>query len=154
MRADPNPYDVHLAFVLDDEVRLGIALSKMLATIGINARAFVTAAEFRGALDDEKPDLVFLDLALGESDAVEVIRQLEARKFTGRVMLISGRDARTLLDVERIGREHGLDMLPSLPKPFRISDIKENLLPSPALQPELWEQIDAVKTAVPARSKA
>jgi FixJ family two-component response regulator len=154
MHADPNPYDVRLAFVLDDEVRLGAALSKMMATIGISARSFIAAAEFLSALEDEKPDLIFLDLALGESDAVEVIRQLEARKFTGRVMLISGRDARTLLDVERIGREHGLDMLPSLPKPFRMADIKENLLPSPALQPELWEQIDAVKAAVPARSKA
>jgi FixJ family two-component response regulator len=149
-RADANPYDVRLAFVLDDEARLGIALSKMLATIGIEARAFVSAPEFLSALERKAPDLILLDLALGHSDAIEVIRQLEARKFAGRVMLISGRDTRTLLEVERIGRVHGLHMLPSLPKPFRMADVKEGLLPSPPLQPSLCEDGDIV----PLRSKA
>jgi FixJ family two-component response regulator len=81
--ADFNPYDVRLAFVLDDEERLGAALSKMLGSIGVAARSFVGAPEFLSALERDKPDLIFLDLALGQSDAIDVIRQLEARKFTG-----------------------------------------------------------------------
>ncbi|HEY6259842.1 MAG TPA: response regulator [Xanthobacteraceae bacterium] len=153
MPAESNPYDVRLAFVLDDEARLGIALSKMLATIGISARAFVGPEAFLHELEQAKPDLIFLDLALGQSDAIEVIRQLEARKFAGRVMLISGRDTRTLLEVERIGRAHGLHMLPSLPKPFRMADIKDNLLPSPTLQPALSEDLD-IDNIVPLRFKA
>jgi hypothetical protein len=59
-------------------------------------------------------------------------------------MLISGRDTRTLLEVERIGRAHGLCMLPSLPKPFRMADVKDNLLPSPPLQPALCEDDNIV----------
>ena len=154
MHADRNPYDVRLAFVLDDEAKFAAALTKMLGTIGINARSFITPAEFLNAVDGENPDLVFLDVALGQSDAVEVIRQLEARKFAGQVMLISGRDARTLLDVEQIGRDRGLHMLPSLPKSFRIHDIRENLLPAPALQPELWDGMDVGKANLAARSKS
>jgi DNA-binding response OmpR family regulator len=149
VHADPNPaefnpYDVRLAFVLDDEARLGIALCKMLATIGISARSFVATPEFLAALERDQPDLIFLDLALGQSDAIDVIRQLEERKFTGRIMLISGRDTRTLLEVERIGRSHGLHMLPSLPKPFRMADVKDNLVPSPPLQPGLCEDDNVV----------
>ena len=149
-----NPYDVRLAFVLDDEARLGVALSRMLAAIGIRARAFVGPEAFLRELEHESPDLIFLDLALGQTDAVEIIHQLEARKFGGRVMLISRRDTRTLLEVERIGRAHGLHMLPSLPKPFRMTDIKDNLLPSPALQPALSTDPDIVDDIVPLRAKA
>jgi FixJ family two-component response regulator len=148
-----NPFDVRLAFVLDDEARLGVALCKVLASIGIEARQFVDADAFLSQLEPCNPDLVFLDLALGQSDAIEVIHQLEARKFKGRVMLISGRDMGTLLEVERIGKAHGLTMLPSLPKPFRIADIKECLEPSPTLAPEHPEDEDAVR-AEPIRRKA
>jgi FixJ family two-component response regulator len=135
-----NGYGVRLAFVLDDEARLGLALCRMLGTIGIEARQFVDHDSFLGQLEPCNPDLVFLDLALGESDAIDIIHQLEARKFQGRIMLISGRDIHTLLEVERIGKAHGLHMLPSLPKPFRMADVKECLLPSPALQPDLEDE--------------
>ncbi|HLH96677.1 MAG TPA: response regulator [Xanthobacteraceae bacterium] len=137
MNTQVNEYGVRLAFVLDDEARLGLALCKMLGTIGIEARQFVDHDSFLGQLDPCNPDLVFLDLALGESDAIDIIHQLERRKFQGRVMLISGRDMETLLEVEQVGKAHGLHMLPSLPKPFRMADVKECLLPSPALQPDL-----------------
>jgi hypothetical protein len=46
------------------------------------------------------------------------------------------------MEVERIGTSHGLSMLPSLPKPFRIADIAYRLQPSPALQPEQTEDED------------
>ena len=157
MNTQVNEYGVRLAFVLDDEARLGMALCKMLGTIGIEARQFVDHDSFLGQLEPCNPDLVFLDLALGESDAIDIIRQLETRKFEGRIMLISGRDMSTLLEVERIGKAHGLHMLPSLPKPFRMVDVKECLAPSPALQPdledeELFEPLAGTK--VPLRAKA
>ncbi len=159
MDAASNHFDVRLAFVLDDEARLGVALCKMLGGLGIDARSFVEASVFLSALEACNPDLVFLDLALAQSDAIEVICQLEARKFRGRVMLISGRDIGTLLEVERIGKDHGLSMLPSLPKPFRMADIKDCLQPSPALQPDDPEGADAeprrhIRAQAPLRTKA
>jgi FixJ family two-component response regulator len=153
--ADLNQCDVRLAFVLDDEERVGSALCKMLSGIGVDARQFINPAEFLRELEPGNPDLIILDLALGQSDAIEVIHQLEDRKFKGRVMLISGRDMGTLLEVERIGRAHGLSMLPSLPKPFRIDDVRYCLQPSPPLQPEQSEDDDADGQAkVPLRFKA
>jgi FixJ family two-component response regulator len=134
--ADSNQLGVRLAFVLDDEARLGTAICKVLAGIGIEARQFVDPAACLSALESCNPDLILLDLALGQSDAIEVIHALEDRDFTGRVMLISGRDIGTLLEVEQVGKAHGLSMLPSLPKPFRIADIRNCLEPAPALQPE------------------
>ena len=68
-----------------------------------------------------------LDLSLGQSDAVEVIHQLEAGKYQGKVLLISGRDETTLNEITRIGEKHGLKMLPPLKKPFRPADLKQRL---------------------------
>jgi EAL domain-containing protein (putative c-di-GMP-specific phosphodiesterase class I) len=74
------------------------------------------------------PDIIVLDLALGRSDAVDVMRQLAASKFGGKILLISGRDEVTLGEVQRIGERQGLWMLPWLRKPFRASELKSRLV--------------------------
>jgi FixJ family two-component response regulator len=155
--ADSNQFDVRLALVLDDEAGVGLALCKMLAGVGIGARAFVSPDAFLRELEKCNPDLLFLDLALGRSDAIDVIRELEDRRFKGRVMLISGRDTGVLLEVERVGQAHGLSMLRSLPKPFRIADIQDRLRPLPPLQPEQLEGVNGANHkphAAPLRAKA
>jgi two-component system, OmpR family, response regulator len=81
-----------LAFVLDDEPEVGALVCKMLAAMGVTARHFVDAGEFLANLPQADPDLVLLDLALGDTDAIEVIRQLESLKFSGGVLLMSGRE--------------------------------------------------------------
>jgi EAL domain-containing protein (putative c-di-GMP-specific phosphodiesterase class I)/FixJ family two-component response regulator len=117
-----------VAFVLDDEPEVGAVACKMLGAMGVAARHFVDAAEFLAKLAEVDPNLVLLDLALGKTDAIEVIRQLQSLKFGGGVLLMSGRDQAALQDINRIGRAHGLCMLPPLRKPFRSSDLKSRLL--------------------------
>jgi EAL domain-containing protein (putative c-di-GMP-specific phosphodiesterase class I) len=68
-----------------------------------------------------------LDLSLGYSDAVEVIRNMEVSKYQGKVLLISGRDEATLNEIAQIGKKHGLLMLPPLKKSFRPADIRQRL---------------------------
>jgi EAL domain-containing protein (putative c-di-GMP-specific phosphodiesterase class I)/CheY-like chemotaxis protein len=119
------------AFVLDDEPQVGAVVCKVLGSMGLAARAFCAPAHFFAELEGSQPDLVVLDLALKGSDAIEVIRRLEELRFTGSVMLISGRDQGTLEEVERIGAAHGLAMLPSLQKPFRAADLRKKLACEP-----------------------
>jgi EAL domain-containing protein (putative c-di-GMP-specific phosphodiesterase class I)/FixJ family two-component response regulator len=124
---------VGLAFVLDDEPKLGAVICRMFQAVGISARHFIHPEQFLREVIRSKPDLVMVDLALGSTDAVEVMRQLETLKFNGRVLLISGRDVNILSEFEQIGRTHALFMLPSLPKPFRIADLAERLHAPPSL---------------------
>jgi EAL domain-containing protein (putative c-di-GMP-specific phosphodiesterase class I)/FixJ family two-component response regulator len=123
---------VRSAFVLDDEPQIGTFVCKVLGMIGIAARQFADPIHFFTALKLTEPELLVLDLALGQSDAVEIIRQLEVLKFKGKVLLMSGHDQGTLEEIEQIGRSHGLAMLPPLRKPFRAADIKRVLQTSPA----------------------
>jgi DNA-binding response OmpR family regulator len=121
------------AFVLDDEVRVGTVVCKALAIAGVSARQFSDPFQFLTELKLSAPDLVVLDLALGETDAIEIIRKLEVLKFRGRILLISGRHEGALKEIERIGRSHGLDMMQPLQKPFRVAELKSRLEAAPTL---------------------
>jgi EAL domain-containing protein (putative c-di-GMP-specific phosphodiesterase class I) len=116
-----------VAYVLDDEAQIAAFVCSVLRASGFDAQPFATPVALFIESKIALPDLIVLDLALGQSDAVEVIRYLETIKFRGNVLLISGRDATVLTEIERIGTDRGLAMLPSLQKPFRVSDLKSRL---------------------------
>jgi EAL domain-containing protein (putative c-di-GMP-specific phosphodiesterase class I) len=118
---------VGLTFVLDDEPKVGEDVCKMLGAVGVAARHFIHAEQFLHEIGRSKPDLVIVDLALGVTDAVEVMRRLDAVSFNGKILLISGCDLGILSEFEQIGRSHSLFMLPSLPKPVRMADLRERL---------------------------
>jgi diguanylate cyclase (GGDEF)-like protein len=125
--AAPGPSFPASAFVLDDEPEIAVLIGKVLAACGIAPRQFTAPEPFLAELEVSPPALVVVDLSLGQSDAVEVIRHLEILKYRGEVLLISGRDEATLVDIAQIGERHGLTMLAPLRKPFRAADLKQRL---------------------------
>jgi len=120
------------AYVLDDEPEIAAIVCHVLNASGFAPRPFAQAVPFLTEVKRVPPELVVLDLALGQSDAIEIIRQLEVLKYKGNVLLITGRDEATLIEVNQIGERHGLCMLPPLKKPFRPADLQARLAPQPA----------------------
>lgn len=112
------------AFVIDDEVGICKFVSLTLHALGLSAASFHTAGDAVTALERDQPDIVFLDVALGEADAIDVIRSLGERGYAGVVQLMSGHRSSLLDDVHRIGVLHGLNMCPPLEKPFRKTDVE------------------------------
>jgi FixJ family two-component response regulator len=111
------------AYILDDDPRVRTTVFHVLTGVGYEAREFSSPEPMLAQIAAMPPALVVLDLSLGQSDAVEVIRQLAGAKYRGRVLLISGHDESVIRDVQRIGTRHGLAMLSSLHKPFRGSEL-------------------------------
>lgn len=122
-----NKQSTDCAFVLDDDPQIGALVCAALKACGFVPEQFTSPEPFLTQLKTAAPDLIVLDLSLGQSDAIEVIRELETGKYQGKVLLISGRDETTLNEIARIGERRGLAMLPSLKKPFRPRDVKERL---------------------------
>jgi EAL domain-containing protein (putative c-di-GMP-specific phosphodiesterase class I) len=89
--------------------------------------ALSSSRDVEAALRDTIPQLIVLDLSLGDSDAIEVLRMLDGTRFAGDVLLISGHDALTLEEVEQIGIRRGLNMAEPLRKPFRLEQLRERL---------------------------
>ena len=118
-----------VAYIVDDECFTRALLSELVIELGYLTREFGQASDLAAALEVQDPDLIILDLALGDSDAIEVLERLRSLSFAGRVMLISGHDAVMLTHVQRIGEQSGLAMLPFLHKPFGIEALRATLAP-------------------------
>jgi len=65
-----------LAFLVDDEEGICKLIAATLATMGVETEKFYTAQDAVAALDGRLPAIIFLDVALQRSDAVDVIRGL------------------------------------------------------------------------------
>jgi EAL domain-containing protein (putative c-di-GMP-specific phosphodiesterase class I)/FixJ family two-component response regulator len=117
-----------LAFVVDDEESVCRFVARALAANEVTTRCFQTAGEAVAALSEGLPAIIFLDVALKQSDAIDVIRGLGQHGFTGPVQLMSGSDIGLLEDVRRVGERHGLEMLAPLQKPFRPDAVRRAVL--------------------------
>jgi EAL domain-containing protein (putative c-di-GMP-specific phosphodiesterase class I)/FixJ family two-component response regulator len=120
-----------VAYILDDDPQVRAMVGHILAGVGYDAHDFPSSEPMLAILASAPPEVVILDLSLGQSDAIEVIHRLEALKYRGKVLLISGHDETVLADIQKIGEQHQLAMLASLHKPFRAKDLIERLKTSP-----------------------
>jgi DNA-binding NtrC family response regulator len=107
------------AFVIDDEDGISSFIAAVLARSGFSARTFQTCNEAIAALEDGHPAIIFLDVALKKSDAVDVIHGLRECRYRGVVQLMSGGNPTLLEAVQRIGARHGMSLRTPLQKPFR-----------------------------------
>jgi EAL domain-containing protein (putative c-di-GMP-specific phosphodiesterase class I) len=68
-------------------------------------------------LKEYSPKLIFMEVALGQSDVIEAIRGLAAQKYDGAVQLFSAKEDALLNEISAIGRKYKLNMLPIIRKP-------------------------------------
>ncbi len=112
-------------FVIDDDAGICKALSFTLRRLGLATTEIATPAALESALETEMPDLVLLDLGLGQSGAMDILPILAEHGFEGPVQLMSGRSQAVLAEIVAVGEQFGLTMLPALEKPFRMGVVKD-----------------------------
>jgi EAL domain-containing protein (putative c-di-GMP-specific phosphodiesterase class I)/FixJ family two-component response regulator len=127
-RAEAAPAVRRKCYVVDDEAAIRKVFYAALGGCDIDLRGFGSLQELLDGWRPEHPDIVFLDIALEGSDAVDVIRALAARKYRGAVQVMSGRDRALQDQVKRVGEQHGLAMLPPLQKPFRAAQLQSTVM--------------------------
>jgi EAL domain-containing protein (putative c-di-GMP-specific phosphodiesterase class I) len=119
------------AFVIDDEEGICKFIAAGAISLGYEADYFTSAPPALAALKHCSPDIIFLDIAIGGADAIEVLRQLAQEGYAGVVQLMSGSNIALLEDVRRVGERHKLVMRPPLAKPFRLDAVRGALASSP-----------------------
>ena len=112
-------------FVVDDDAGICKALCFTLRKLGFDTADIATPGALEQALQDRSPSLIFLDLGLGQSGALDVLPILASYGYQGPVQLMSGRSQAVLDEVVVAGERQGLKMLPALVKPFRMGVVKE-----------------------------
>ncbi len=82
--------------------------------LGFETTEIATPAALAAALNAQNPDLVFLDLGLGQAGAMDILPMLAEHGYEGPVQLMSGRSQGVLDEVVAAGEGFGLKMLPAL----------------------------------------
>jgi len=119
--APPSEARAPLCFVVDADASIRHFLSLILHGAGIDTEELPDGQAVRPALTQRQPKLVFLNIALESSDAIECVLALSRAGYTGAVQLMSNRGSAVLAHVKSIGEQHHLRMLPVLKKPFETS---------------------------------
>src|SRR5689334_18223598 len=99
----PDPAARRKCFIVEDEPGIRNLFYAALGKLSIDFGGFGSLQELRKAWRPEHPDMIFLDAALEGSDAIDVIRELAARKYHGAVQLVSGLDHALLDQIKRVG---------------------------------------------------
>src|SRR3954463_13343906 len=76
-----------LCFVLDDEPAIGWVMTTALTSFGVTAQHFTTASAMFEVLGHRTPEIIFLDLFLGDTDAIDTLRELARIGFVGAVQI-------------------------------------------------------------------
>jgi EAL domain-containing protein (putative c-di-GMP-specific phosphodiesterase class I)/DNA-binding CsgD family transcriptional regulator len=110
--------------VFDDDAAIGRLAVRVAAMSDMDATAVTDAAAFAQRLRSHPPQIVLLDLQLGETDGVEQLRRLAEWQYRGALVLMSGFDARVLSTARALGESLGLKVEAVLEKPLRVAQLE------------------------------
>src|SRR6266436_7073079 len=113
------------AMVIDDEEAICRFLAQVLARLRVETAIYQASGPAVAALDQRRPDIIFLDIALKQSNAIDVMNSLAEKHYAGIIQLMSGGGLSLLDAVQCIGAHNGLVLPPPLQKPFRAEAIRE-----------------------------
>jgi EAL domain-containing protein (putative c-di-GMP-specific phosphodiesterase class I)/ActR/RegA family two-component response regulator len=108
--------------VVDDDLHIHATLGIVLENAGYD-HASVLPQKLEERLTTFQPAVIILDLSMPGFDGIEVLGLLRLHGFTGRVIVMSGRDRDVIETARRVGQSYGLRMGPGLQKPARARDI-------------------------------
>ena len=97
----------------------------VLARLGFDTASFGSAKAAIAAFKVCRPQIVFLDIVLENSDAIDVVNELGETGYDGPIQLVTGASPELVAAVQDIGVRYGLRLRPALHKPFRGHAIRE-----------------------------
>jgi EAL domain-containing protein (putative c-di-GMP-specific phosphodiesterase class I) len=115
------------ALVLDDDPAMGRLVRRVADPVGFACDLTTAGPEFRSRYDAAIPDVILLDLQIGDTDGVEQLRFLGGKGYRNPLVLMSGFDDRVLATTQHLARSLGLNPVAALSKPVRAERLKEIL---------------------------
>ena len=127
--------DDHEEFL--DTMSLGLMRENYTPILCINGNELLHALR-----SDTTPALVFLDIHMQGKDGIEVLKELAALTNRIRLRFVTGGAIPHVIAAELLARSRGLDLGPTLYKPFSLARLVEiikadsALLSSPPVPPD------------------
>lgn len=115
------------AVIIDDDQEICELLQFQLQHLGVEARAVARVSDVLDTVKQESPDIVFVDMSLGDADGVDVFHMLQDIRFMGALVIVSGHPDSVLRHARDVALRAGLDAKAPLKKPFRLQDLRRVL---------------------------
>ena len=127
------------ALVFDDQAEIGALAVTRLIQLGFDAKSVTERSAFLAMAESWQPELIVLDLSLGDGDAIELFELLNEQAFSGHVILMSGHSVTVLDHARQLGEDLGMSIAGVLKKPFRQRDLRALVasLGGPSARPRL-----------------
>lgn len=123
-----TPNDLRL-LVIDDDPAICQLLSDLAIAFGYDTTTASTPDEIFERLGGSYA-LIMLDLSLGETDGMRVMRALAEEQPGANLVLLTGADTSVLQGARRVAELSGFRVVASVSKPASISDLEDILRPA------------------------
>ena len=107
-----------IIYVVDDEITIGIALQRLLRSVGLEVRTFTSAQEFLSAKLQDAPGCLVLDVRMPGMSGLEVQQRLAAAGICLPVIFLTGH-----ADIEMTVRAMKAGAVEFLTKPFHEQEL-------------------------------
>lgn len=112
--------------IVDDEAELTGLIAELVEAEGLSPHQLNDSTQFETVYKDHF-DLIFIDLMMPGKDGVQLLRHLGEKSSDVPIVIMSGFDNGILSVAYELAREHRLNIIETVAKPFRIQQIKKLL---------------------------
>lgn len=113
--------------IVDDDVHFGRLIKRIVSRMGHTAEQISRPRDIIDRYDSVAPDTIFVDIFMPNFDGIDVANWLSKRKFNGKIVFMTGRDAYYLKRARRVMEDCGDSSIATLEKPFRVEEVRELL---------------------------
>lgn len=121
--------------IVDDDPRICRLIRRIAQGLGHQTCIVDTSEEFESAFRQFQPNVIVLDLQMGEIDGIILLRYLASQQVNASIILISGVDGCVIDSAQRYGQSVGLNIVGTLRKPIEVDELKDRLAREPQQRP-------------------
>jgi CheY-like chemotaxis protein len=122
--------------IVDDQPILAEFMAAVAEEAGWTAVLALGTGEFETIIEESRPDVIALDLAMPGRDGVELLRALASNGFGGVLIIVSACDRAVVEASAKLAREHGLAVTGYSQKPITARAFAELLDQAKATIPQ------------------
>lgn len=110
-------------FVVDDEQGIRDYVATVATQAGFDVQGAADSRELFALLDQATPSVIVLDLNMADTDGIQILSDLAARRLAMKIVIFSGSDLRVLETARQLGEQQGLVIAAALQKPIRKAEL-------------------------------
>jgi len=109
--------------VVDDDAEICAFVVRVAERCGFVARAVHAVSEFARVFEEFRPSLLVLDLAMPDTDGIELTRLLADSRVAVPILFMSGFEPNIIEAARRLAEARGLKVAGAVAKPVRAAEL-------------------------------